>query len=81
MGDITPRTDVEIDAGASSITIKVPTASGCDVITNTFLSSREMKGFIKVEDHHYQTPGFNNSQKKVYINLEAGITSIDVIRY
>jgi Domain of unknown function (DUF5668) len=81
MGDITPRTDVEIDAGASSITIKVPTASGCDVITNTFLSSREMKGFIKVEDHHYQTPGFNKSQNKVYINLEAGITSIDVIRY
>jgi hypothetical protein len=81
MGDLTPRTDVEIDAGASSITIKVPAASGCEVITNTFLSSRDMKGFIKVEDHHYQTPGFSKSLKKVYINLEAGITSIDVIRY
>lgn len=81
LGDLTPRTDVEIDAGASSITIKVPAASGCEVITNTFLSSRDMKGFTKVKDHHYQTPGFNKSLKKVYINLEAGITSIDVIRY
>lgn len=81
MGNLSPRTDVEIDAGASSITIKVPAASGCEVITNTFLSSRDLKGFTKVEDHHYQTPGFNKSPKKVYINLEAGITSINVIRY
>lgn len=81
LSDLMPRTDVEIDAGASSITIKVPAASGCEVITNTFLSSRNLKGFIKTEDHHYQTPGFSKSLKKVYINLEAGITSIDVIRY
>jgi hypothetical protein len=81
LGDLTARTDVEIDAGASSITIKVPAASGCEVITNTFLSSRDLKGFSKVEDHRYQTPGFNKSQKKIYISLEAGITSIDVIRY
>lgn len=81
LGDLTPRTDVEIDAGASSITIQVPSSSGCDVITNTFLSSRDLKGFTKVEDHHYQTPGFKNSKKKIYVSLEAGITSIDVIRY
>lgn len=81
MGDLIPRTDLVIDAGASSITIKVPSASGCEVITNTFLSSRDMKGFTKIEDHRYQTPGFTKSQKKVYISLEAGITSIDVIRY
>ena len=81
LGDLTPRTDVEIDAGASSITIKVPASSGCEVITNTFLSSRDMKGFTKVEDRLYQTPDFKKSQKKVYISLEAGITSINVIRY
>jgi len=81
MGDLAPRSDIEIDAGASSITIKVPATSGCEVITNTFLSSRDLKGFTKVEDHHYQTPGFIKSQKKIYISLEAGITSIDVIRY
>jgi len=81
LGDLTPRADVEIDAGASSITIKVPATSGCEVITNTFLSSRDLKGFTKVEDHQYQTSGFNKSMKKVYISLEAGITSIEVIRY
>jgi hypothetical protein len=81
LGDLTPRSDITIDAGASSITIRVPDASGCEVITNTFLSSRNLKGFSKVEDHRYQTPGFNNSLKKVYISLEAGITSIEVIRY
>ena len=81
LGSLMPRTDIEIDAGASSITIKVPLSSGCEVITNTFLSSRDLKGFTKVEDHHYQTPGFAKSQKKIYVSLEAGITSIDVIRY
>jgi hypothetical protein len=81
LGTLTPRTDVEIDAGASSIKIQVPESSGCEVITNTFLSSRELKGFTKVENHRYQTPGFAKSQKKIYISLEAGITSIDVVRY
>lgn len=81
LGSLSPRTDVEINAGASSITIKIPATSGCEVVTNTFLSSRDMNGFTKVEDHRYQTPGFSKSQKKIYITLEAGITSIDVIRY
>jgi hypothetical protein len=81
MGDLVPRSDIEVDAGASSIKIKVPSTCGCEVITNTFLSSRDLKGFTKVENHRYQTPGFAGSQKKIYISLEAGITSIDVIRY
>lgn len=81
MGDLLPRSDVEVDAGASSIKIHVPKTSGCEVITNTFLSSRDLKGFTKVENHRYQTPGFASSTKKIYISLEAGITSIDVTRY
>ncbi|MEI6749273.1 MAG: DUF5668 domain-containing protein [Bacteroidota bacterium] len=81
LGDLIPRSDVNIDAGASSIEIHVPKTSGCEVITNTFLSSRDLKGFNKVENHRYQTPGFDKSQKKIYISLEAGITSIDVTRY
>jgi len=81
IGELIPRTDVEVDAGASSIKIQVPQTSGCEVITNTFLSSRDLKGFTKVENHRYQTPGFAKSQKKIYISLEAGITSIDVTRY
>jgi hypothetical protein len=81
MGDLITRSDVEVDAGASSIKIHVPKSSGCEVITNTFLSSRDLKGFTKVENHRYQTPGFATSQKKIYISLEAGITSIDVTRY
>jgi hypothetical protein len=81
MGDLVPRSDVEIDAGASSIKIHVPQTSGCEVITNTFLSSKDLKGFTKVENHRYQTPGFDKNPKKIYISLEAGITSIDVTRY
>jgi hypothetical protein len=81
MGDLVPRADIEVDAGASSIKIQVPQTCGCEVITNTFLSSRDLKGFTKVENHRYQTPGFATSPKKIYISLEAGITSIDVIRY
>jgi len=81
MGDLVPRADIEVDAGASSIKIQVPQTCGCEVITNTFLSSRDLKGFTKVENHRYQTPGFATNPKKIYISLEAGITSIDVIRY
>ena len=81
LGSIYPESDVNISAGAASITLKVPSDAGCEITTNTFLASKNFKGFKKIDNHHYQTEGFNAAAKKIRISTEAGMASIDIERY
>jgi len=81
LGSIYPESDVNISAGAASITLKVPSDAGCEITTNTFLASKNFKGFKKIDNHHYQTEGFSTAAKKIRISTEAGMASIDVERY
>jgi len=81
LGAILPLTDVKLEAGAASITVRVPESAGCEIISNTFMSSKDFKGFTKIGKQLYQTPNFATSTNKIKINLQAGIASVDVIRY
>jgi hypothetical protein len=81
LGDKMDNTDLEIDTGASSITIEVPEGVGCEVITSTILSSKSLDEFDKIEKGLYQTPDFDNSDKKIFINIDAAFASLEVKRY
>lgn len=81
LGAAVPLTDVKLEAGAASITIRVPESAGCEIISNTFLSSKDFKGFTKVGSQLYQTPNFATSTNKIKINLQAGVARVDVLRY
>ena len=76
-----PLTDVKVEAGAASIVIRVPENVGCEIISNTFLSSKEFDGFTKIGKQQYQTPNFDKSANKIKINLQAGVASVSVVRY
>ncbi len=75
------RTSVNIDSGVSSIEIRVPKESGCEIDTDTFLSSKSFKGFSKVRGGLYQTENFGSAENKIYINIDVAISSLEVIRY
>jgi hypothetical protein len=81
LGATLPLTDLKMEAGAASITIRVPESAGCEIISNTFLSSKDFKGFTKVGSQRYQTPNFASSTNKIKINLQAGVARVDVVRY
>ncbi len=81
LGAALPLTDVKMEAGAASITIRVPESAGCEIISNTFLSSKDFKGFTKVGSQLYQTPNFAASTNKIKINLQAGVARVDIVRY
>lgn len=81
LGDRSDETNISIDAGASSISISIPQSSGCEVITSTVLSSKTLHGFDKLDRNHYQTPGFDEYQKKIFINIDAAVSSLEVTRY
>jgi hypothetical protein len=81
LGAILPLTDVKLEAGAASITVRVPESAGCEIISNTFMSSKDFNGFTKIGKQLYQTPNFATSTNKIKINLQAGVASVDVVRY
>lgn len=81
LGAILPLTDVKLEAGAASITVKVPESAGCQIISNTFMASKDFKGFTKIGKQLYQTPNFETSKNKIKIDLQAGVASVEVQRY
>lgn len=81
IGAALPLTDLKLEAGAASIILRVPESAGCEIISNTFMSSKDFKGFTKVANQKYQTPNFATSTNKIMINLQAGVARVDVLRY
>lgn len=81
LGEKCPKTYVSLNAGASSINVDVPEGAGCQINSESFLISRNFKGFDKKGDRMYQTSNFNTSKQKIYIQIETAVSSIEVSRY
>lgn len=80
IGNKYPNTKVSIDAGASSIKLKIPSSSGCEIIADAILSSKNFKGFKKVESNKFRTDNFDNAENKIFIELNCGVSSINIER-
>lgn len=81
LGDKSPRTDVDIETGASSVDIEVPLNTGCEVKTSTVLTDKSLEGFEKISTGLYRTPGFDADSNRIFINVDAAMASIKVRRY
>lgn len=81
IGDLLPITDVNMEVGMADITIEVPKGSGCRIKTKTGLSSKDFDGFNKLENGTYETPNYQSSSKKIFINLDGGLSDFKVKRY
>ncbi|HMI03316.1 MAG TPA: DUF5668 domain-containing protein [Pedobacter sp.] len=80
-GDLLPVTDVHIKTGVAEVKINVPENSGCRIKTKTGLSSKDFEGFIKLADGTFETPNYKTSAKKIFVNLDGGLSSFEVKRY
>ena len=81
LGDNYDRTEVWVETGASSFKIKVPEDSGCELNVSSVLSGKTIKGFEKIDHGNYRTSNFDTAKNKIYINLEAAVSSYTIIRY
>jgi hypothetical protein len=81
LGDKYPATMVEIDAGASSIEILVPDSSGCEIKSDMTISSKHFRGFKKINSDLYRTENFDSAKNKIYIRMDAGVSSVEVKKY
>ncbi len=81
LSDKAPVSEVEIDAGASSVTIMVPKAARCRVKMDAVLSSEDLTGFTKRSDGYYESDNFNGNGNLININVDAGMSSVTILRY
>lgn len=80
-GDKSDITTLKINAGASDIDILIPDSVGCEINSNATLSSKKYQGFLKINNDKYRTENFDIVKKKIYIDLDCGVSSIDVRKY
>jgi hypothetical protein len=81
LGDINPESHVRIEAGASSIDIEVPESAGCEIHASVSLSSKNFNGFTKISENIYRTENYQDAPNKIMLDLQSGISSINVNRY
>jgi len=81
MGEKSDYTKLKFETGASKYDIEVPQNVGCQINSDLGLSKKEFNGFEKIDNGTYQTENFDKSKKKIIIDMQAGISSIEVNRY
>lgn len=81
LGERAAETKLRLKAGVSSISIEVPSSSGCEISVEAPLSSKHFSDFEKVSSGTYRTANFDTATHRIYIDVEAGISSLRVSRY
>ncbi len=81
LGEKADTSEVDLNVGASSVNLLVPKDVGCEIKATTALSSKDFKGFNKIDDKTYRSDGYDSFNKKISIDIDAGVSSLDVTRY
>ena len=81
IGSLQALTNVTIETGVSNVEIDVPSESGCRIVVDSGISSKDFIGFIKQTDGTYQTSNYSTAAKKIIISLKGGLSSFEVRKY
>jgi hypothetical protein len=81
LGNLSPETNLNVDAGASDINVSIPRESGCRILIDGALSSKHFEEFNKIDSDNYVTENFDEASNKIIIDIECGVSSISVERY
>lgn len=72
---------VSIDAGASSIKLRVPKESGVRVESEGGLSSKNFEGVDEISNDIYESKDYMQAAKRIIISTKVGASSIKIERY
>lgn len=81
MGSKIPLADVSVETGVASVEIEVPATSGCRIVVDSGLSSKDFNGFAKQADGTYKTSNYDSAANKINISLKGGLSSFEVRKY
>ncbi|GAB3966494.1 hypothetical protein GCM10028806_07010 [Spirosoma terrae] len=81
LGAKADQSEIKLDVGAASITVRVPKEVGCRVIKDGALNVERLEEFTDVGGGEFESPGYSAATKKMTIRFDGGISSFKVIRY
>ena len=81
IGSLQALSNVTVETGVSNVEIDVPSESGCRIVVDSGISSKDFIGFIKQTDGTYQTSNYSTAAKKIIISLKGGLSSFEVRKY
>lgn len=80
LGSLQDDVKLSIEAGLADLTVKVPADVGVKINSSSFLANKEFRGFEK-KDGIYYSPNYNQSTKKINIEINSSLADISVERY
>ncbi len=81
LGSKADQSDVKLDVGAASVTVRVPKEVGCRVKKDGALNIDQLDDFTDGGNGEFTSPGYDASTKKITIRFNGGISRLKVIRY
>ncbi len=81
LGDRAKETHVSVKTGVSSVQMYVPDSAGCEIRADGGLTRKSFRGFTKLDSGVYRTDNFETARKKIYIDINAGVSNVSVRRY
>jgi hypothetical protein len=81
LGSLLNETHIKLDAGAASIKFEIPQNAGCKIQSESFLVEMDFEGFTKKDNGEYVSDNFEQSQQKIYLEIDAAISQLSIQRY
>ncbi|MBU1100344.1 MAG: hypothetical protein KKA84_08065 [Bacteroidetes bacterium] len=84
LGEKYSETHVDISMGAASLIISLPKESGCKLTGDMVLFSKDLEDFNEVrrdDKKTYVTSNFTESENKIYIHIDGGMSKLEIKRY
>lgn len=74
------KMDAFIKTGASSIRIVCKKDVGVELKIDSPLSTKNIQGFTMVSDDLWRTESFDKAAKKIYLQLDGGLSNLSIVR-
>ncbi|MCE7044165.1 LiaF transmembrane domain-containing protein [Dyadobacter sp. CY312] len=81
LGNKFANSEVDIEAGVASVTLEIPSDSGCEMRMEGALNSKHFDGMDKISDGLYRSAGYDQAKNKITVSYEGGLTSFNLRRY
>lgn len=81
LGDKMKESKVKVESGVAKIKISVPKGVACQINMEGALNAKDFDGFTKTNSGTWKTDNFDSTDKKIFIDLESGLSAVSVNRY
>ncbi len=81
LGAKADQSDVKLEVGAASVTVRVPKEVGVRIKKDGALNIEQLDDFTDMGGGEFVSPGYDAAKKKMMIRFEGGVSRFKVVRY